>query len=102
MSSGRKQALDRVVLSKKAEPAIDWSEIESRLQDISNPSQSLSELSASDVPIGSSLAPAKDPPELIDRPGSSEPLTDVEVAMIAERDPLDMLSRLAALSPNAF
>ena len=43
--------MGRVVFTPKAEPAIDWSEIESRLQDISS----------SDIPLARSAALANDP-----------------------------------------
>jgi len=87
----------RVVFNRKAEPAVDWSEIESRLQDISNPSRS-----SSDVPIESSVTLANDPPVLIDQPASIDQPAPVAQPGTAERgrDSFDMLSLLAAFQSN--
>ena len=53
-----------VVFTKNAGPAVDSSEIEFCLLDISNPSHfSSSELSSSDVPIGLSVTLADDSPD---------------------------------------
>jgi hypothetical protein len=47
----------RVVFTWKAEPAVDWSEIESRLREISTPS-----FQSSDLPVEPSATLANDPP----------------------------------------
>jgi hypothetical protein len=72
--------LGRVVFTKKAEPTVDWSEVESRLQDISTPSSQ-----SFDLPIEPSVTLANDPPAASDE------------AVTASSDPLDMLSLLTAI-----
>jgi hypothetical protein len=67
----------------KAEPAIDWSEVESRLQEISAPAHL-----SPDTAIEHSVTLANDPPAAIDRP------------VPAPRDPFEMLSLLAAIPTN--
>ena len=78
--------MGRVLFSPKSEPAVDWSEIESRLQEISTgPSDLPVEPSAT---LAHDLALANDPPVTGDRP------------VINPGDPLDMLSLLAAIPAN--
>ena len=74
--------MGRVVFTRKAEPAVDWSEIESRLQDISTGAPS------PDLPIEPSATLANDPSASVDPPE------------IAPGDPLDMLSLLTAIPSN--
>jgi hypothetical protein len=69
----------RVLFTPKSEPAVDWSEIESRLQDISTGAPS------PDLPIEPSATLANDPSASVDPPE------------IAPGDPLDMLSLLTAI-----
>jgi hypothetical protein len=78
--------LGRVVFTRKAEPAFDWHQIESRLQDISaaSPSSRL----PPNLPLEPSASPANDPPVLNDSP------------VTAPGDPFDMLSLLAAAIPS--
>jgi hypothetical protein len=71
--------LGRVLFTPRSEPAIDWSEIESRLQEISTGAPSL------DLPIEPSATIANDPSASVDPPE------------IAPGDPLDMLSLLTAI-----
>ena len=53
--------MGRVVFTKKAEPTVDWSEIESRLQNSSTPSSQ-----SSDLPVDPSVTLANDPPAATD------------------------------------
>jgi hypothetical protein len=89
--------LGRVVFTGKAEPGIDWLEIESRLQDISNSSQS-----SCDVPIEPAVTLANDPPALIgEQPAAAtEPSPSPDTPATAKRDPFDMLSLPAAFPSN--
>jgi hypothetical protein len=54
----------------KAEPVIDWSEIESRLQEISAPARASADLS--DLPIEPSATLAHDPAVADDPPAASD------------------------------
>jgi hypothetical protein len=86
--------LGRVFFTAKAEPKINWSEIEARLQEISAPPP------ASDCPVEASLpvepsATLAHDPEISDEP----PVTKDEPVSIPG-DPLDMLSMLAAIPSN--
>jgi hypothetical protein len=74
--------MGRVIFSPKAEPAVDWCEIESRLRDISTGGRS------PDLPIEPSATLANDPPASVDPPE------------IAPGDPLDILSLLTAIPSN--
>lgn len=86
-----------ILLTWKAEPAIDGSDIEARLQGISkSPQCSSSELSLSDVPIGPSATLANASSASMDGPASNDFFTDLDVAMTDERDPLEMLALRAA------
>jgi hypothetical protein len=77
------RALGRVVFTPKAEPTVDWSEFESRLQDISTPSPQ-----SSDLRVEPSVTLANDPVPLNDE------------AVTASSDPLDILSLLTAIPSN--
>ena len=104
-----------VVLSKKAEPAIDWFEIESRLRELAKPSSSSSSelASAPHVTLGHD---PHDPLALFDQfrkrdqltsnkePAANEPSDPPAQAQPDEsgRDPLDMVSLLAAISSTRF
>jgi hypothetical protein len=90
--------LGRVLFTAKAEPAkagpsIDWSEIESRIQEISagakpagdEPSDLAPEASAT---LANDPPPANDPPATVDQPVS------------VGDDPLDMPSLLVAIPSN--
>jgi hypothetical protein len=93
----------------KAEPAIDWSEVESRLQEISAPAHL-----SPDTAIEHSVTLANDPPalnqpeEIDNQPAAIEPpatLANDPPAAIdrpvpAPRDPFEMLSLLAAIPTN--
>jgi hypothetical protein len=83
--------LGRVVFTRKAEPVFDWSEMESRLQNISafSPPSHLS----SDLPLEPSASLANDPP------AEGDPAL-IPAAPAAASDPLDMLSLLAAIPSN--
>ena len=59
--------MGHVLFSAKSEPAIDWSEIEYRLQEISAPAGS------SDLPVEPSATLANDPAVADDPPVTSEP-----------------------------
>lgn len=74
--------MGRVVFAKKVDAALDWSRIESRLQDLSTPSPS------SALPIEPSARLANDPPAL-----NRSPVT-------APGDPFDMLSLLTGIPSN--
>ena len=91
--------MGRVVFTGKAEPGIDWLEIESRLQDISNSSQS-----SCDVPIEPAVTLANDPPALIgEQPAAAaapKPSPSPDTPATAKRDPFDMLSLPAAFPSN--
>jgi hypothetical protein len=82
--------LGRVVFTRKAEPAVDWSEMESRLQDISafSPPSHLS----SDLPLEPSASLVNDPPAPTD--------SLIPAATTAASDPLNMVSFLAAIPSN--
>jgi hypothetical protein len=93
--------LGRVLFNSKSEPAVDWSEIESRLQEISTPAGS------SDHSVEPSAGLAHDPALADEPPVSSEPpiagplSTTSDSPVMNSGDPLDdMLSQLAAVSSN--
>jgi len=78
------------VFTRNAEPAVDWSEIESRLRDISISSQS------SDLPVEHSATLANDPPAASDPPVTSDR------PVIHPGDPLDLLSLLTAIPSKRY
>ena len=77
--------MGRVLFTPKSEPAIDWSEIELRLQEISTPARS------HDLPVAPSATLAYDPTVAGDQLVTS----DLPVSNLG--DPLEMLSLLAAI-----
>jgi hypothetical protein len=90
----------------KAKPAIDWSEVESRLQEISAPAHL-----SPDAAIEHSVTLANDPPalnlpeEIENQLATIEPLANDPPAAIDRpvpppRDPFEMLSLLAAIPTN--
>jgi hypothetical protein len=85
--------------SAKAGPAIDWSEIESRLPEISAGAKQ-----ADDEPFD--LAPetsatlASDPPPANDPPPPNDPPATVDQPVSVGDDPLDRLSLLVAIPFN--
>jgi hypothetical protein len=91
--------LGRVLFTAKAEPAksepaINWSEIESRLQEISSPARTGDLAAETSLPIEPSATLAYDP-SLADEP----PLTSDQPVSIPG-NPLDMLAMLAAIPSN--
>ncbi len=93
----------------KAEPGIDWSEVESRLQEISAPARL-----SPDTAIEHSVTLANDPPAsnqpevignqpaAIEPPATlaNDPSAAIDRPMPALRDPFEMLSLLAAIPTN--
>jgi hypothetical protein len=94
--------MSRVSFTRKAEPTIDWSEVESRLQAVSN-SASSSFSSSVDLSIEPSVTQASDPATLIDRPASG-PVGSIN--SLLEAPPLsaehDLFDRLSSLSEGAI
>jgi hypothetical protein len=92
--------LGRVLFNSKSEPAVDWSEIESRLQEISTPAR------LPDLPVEPSTTLANDPAVADDQPVTSEPpITNhppitSDFPVMNSGDPLAMLSLLAAIPSN--
>jgi hypothetical protein len=83
--------LGRVILFPQGQPSVDWSG--SRLQEISKSS------SACDANLGvdPSVTLAIDPPALKDQSAASdEPAPSPDPPVMAELDPLDLLTFLAA------
>jgi hypothetical protein len=95
--------LGRVVFPRPAEPAVDWSEIESRLRDISNSFDA-----SSDLTIEPAVIMANDPPAFIIHSASIEPIASVannlpasnDLSAATPRDSLGKLSPLAAVFSN--
>jgi hypothetical protein len=83
--------LGRVTFTKKAEPAVDWHEIECRLQDIS--ASSPPSHVPSDLPLAPSASLANDPP------APDDPAL-IPAATTAASDPLHMLSLLTGNPSN--
>jgi hypothetical protein len=91
--------LGRILFAAKSEPAIDWSEIESRLQEISTP------VRLSDLPVEPSATLAHDPAVADDPLVNSEPSTTnhppiTSSPVMNPGEPLEMLSQLAAVLSN--
>ena len=93
--------MGRVLLTPRSEPAVDWSEIESRLQEISAPARP-SDLAAeplhsieASLPVEPSATLANDPTLDIDLP-----LMTNDLPVTVPADPLAMLSLLTAVSSN--
>jgi hypothetical protein len=87
--------LGRVIFSGNAKPGVDWSAIALCLQEISKPSSS----SACDANLGvdPSVTLGNDLPALSDRSAASdEPAPSSDPTIMAELDPLDLLTFLAA------
>jgi hypothetical protein len=78
----------------KAEPKLNWSEIESRLQEISAPSPASVSAAEPSLPLEPSATLAHDPDF------SDEPPVRREQPVSLPGDPLDMLAMLAAISSN--
>ena len=74
---------------EKAEPVIDWSEIESRLQKFSAPARASTDLS--DLPIEPSSTLAHDPAVADDPPAASDPPETRDQPMINSGGPLDVV-----------
>ena len=72
-----------VAFTGKSEPAYDWSELESRSQDVSKPCAS------SNLPVEPSASLANDPPAI-----------DASPRAAPEADRSDLLSLLAAIPSN--
>lgn len=96
--------LGRVLFSAKAEPLkaepkLNWSEIESRLQQISAPARARDLSDEAALPIEPSSTLAHDP-ALLDEP--SEPLESEtrDQPVSTPADPLELLSMLAAIPSN--
>jgi len=81
----------------KAEPVIDWSEIESRLQEISAPARASADLS--DLPIEPSATLAHDPAVPDDPPAASD-LPETRDQPMNNSDPLDVLSCRQPFHPD--
>ena len=96
-------ALGRVVFPRSTESAVDWSEIESRLRDVSNSFDG-----SCDLTIESSVIMADDPPASIIHSASIEPIASVANSLQASNDlsaatpcdSFDKLSPLAAVFSN--
>jgi hypothetical protein len=93
--------LGRILFAAKSEPAIDRSEIESRLQEISTP------VRLSDLPVEPSATLAHDPAVADDPLVNSEPsITNhphppiTSSPVMNPGEPLEMLSQLAAVLSN--
>jgi hypothetical protein len=82
----------------KAEPVIDWSEIESRLQEISAPVRASADLS--DLPIEPSPTLAHDPAVADDPPAASDLLETQDQPMNNSDDPLDVQSCWQPFHPD--
>jgi hypothetical protein len=81
--------LGRIRFPPRSEPAIDWSEIESRLQEISAGTRPTDLAVDPSVTLANDLATANDPPLTNDLSVTSDP------PVISPTDPLaEMLSRL--------
>ena len=96
--------MDRAVFTAKAEPAkagpaIDWSEIESRLPEISAGAKQ-----ADDEPLDLAPEPsatlANDPSLATDFPPPNDPPATVDQPVSVGDDPLDRLSLLVAIPFN--
>ncbi|WP_426442477.1 hypothetical protein [Bradyrhizobium genosp. P] len=86
--------MGRVVFSPKAEPALDWSQIEARLLDLAN-----SCAQSADLPIELSVTLANDPPAPDELPANTEN-TNHSAATNARSDPFDMPSLLTGIQSN--
>jgi hypothetical protein len=82
----------------KAEPVIDWSEIESRLQEISAPARTSADLS--DFPIEPSATLAHDPAVADDPPAASDLPETRDQPMNNSDDPLDVVSCWQPFHPD--
>jgi hypothetical protein len=82
----------------KAEPVIDWSEIESRLQEISAPARASADLS--DLPNEPSATLAHDPAVADDPPAASDLPKTCDQPMNNSDDPLDVVSCWQPFHPD--
>ena len=83
--------MGRVLFTSKSEPAIDWSEIESHLQEISVDART------DDLPVKPSATLANDPTLADDQPLTNDALVTSDLPV---SDPGDMLSLRAAIPSN--
>ena len=83
--------MGRVLFTSKAEPAIDWSEIESRLLEISTPARPRYLMVEKALPVEPSATLAHDPAFADELPVTTD------LSMSNPGDPLDVLSLLAAI-----
>lgn len=90
--------MGRVVFPRLTESAVDWSEIESRLRDVSNSFDA-----SSDLTIEPSVIMAIDPPAFIIHSASIEPIASVANSLPASNDlsaatPCDSFGKLSPLA----